>query len=172
MEGRDPECPIELGDRAREIITAAAQPRAAFCLSRLWLQSCGRQGPSSPSSAFSPREAFRAVWGGEVCRTVSSSALCTVNVPIIRASAQKGWSEVGMGPLKAHKHGRSYKRSSPIQLLEYNGKHTEITHASGPWRNVPLQDPDSTSSEWVANNCLTQGSCGCEAMNAPGTGSV
>lgn len=45
-------------------------PSAAFCLSRLWLPACGRLGPCTPAAlvasfppcAFSPRDAFRAVW--------------------------------------------------------------------------------------------------------------
>lgn len=96
--------------------------RAAFCLSRLRLWSCGRQGPctpaapfpSSPPYAFSPRDAFRAVWGGEVCGTRSSVALGTIHVPIIRALARKVAKGVGMG---------ASERSYTWKILQENKLH-------------------------------------------------
>lgn len=168
MEGRDPECPIELGGRTREIITArspaAPQPRAAFCLSRLWLPSCGRQGPSSPPRAFCPREAFRAVWGGEVCRTVSSSALCTINAPLSEHQHRRGemrWEQGSSVLINIEET----KPSSLIQLLECVGKHTEITPASGGGGTTAEPPPSPRPSflgRWWLTYPVILWVCGCE----------
>ena len=44
MEGRDAECPVELGDRAREIITAP-QPRAVFVSPGFGCRAVGGRDP-------------------------------------------------------------------------------------------------------------------------------
>lgn len=51
MEGRDPECPIELGDRAGEIMSLH---QAAFCLSRFGCGDLGGKDPASLASSLSP----------------------------------------------------------------------------------------------------------------------
>lgn len=154
MEGRDPECPIELGGRTREIITArspaAPQPRAAFCLSRLWLPSCGRQGPSSPPRAFCPREAFRAVWGGEVCRTVSSSALCTINAPLSEHQHRRGemrWEQGSSVLINIEETTNPRASFSCWNALESTPKSLQRLGVGGPrLSRLLLQDPVS----WVA----------------------
>lgn len=53
--------------------------------------------PSFPPCAFSLRAAFRAVWSGEVCGTMSSLGLGTIHTPVVRELAQKGRKALGTG---------------------------------------------------------------------------